>query len=72
MLRKPAPDEVFQLISCHCKKLKCTTGVWICVSHGLPCTDLCGCPEDECGNKYREDFGGHNEDENDHDEDIDN
>ena len=72
MLRKPDPGEVLQLISCHSKKSKCNTGFYIYLSHGLPCTDLCGCPEKECGNKNKEDLDGDDEEENDDDEDIDN
>ena len=67
MLRKPAPDEVLDLISCSCKK-SCKTNSCLCKSHGVECSDLCGC-DDECENK---DDGESNDDvdENDDDSDI--
>ena len=43
MLRKPAPDEILQLISCNCRTSKCKTQACVCKAHGLGCTDLCGC-----------------------------
>ena len=49
MLRKPAPDDILQLLSCNCRKSKCKTQACVCVSHGLQCTDLCGCA-DVCEN----------------------
>ena len=53
MLLPPAP-EVLQLISCNCKKSMCKTAACICVSYGLPCTDLCRCTGDteSCENVY--------------------
>ena len=49
MLRDPAPAEVLQLLSCNCKKSKCSNRMCICFSHGLNCSDLCDCSE-ECVN----------------------
>ena len=43
MIRNPVPDDVMQLISCHCNKSKCGSNVCMCVSHGLKCTELCQC-----------------------------
>jgi hypothetical protein len=43
MLKKPAPDEILNLISCSCKKSKCKTKVCICLQHRVDCTDLCDC-----------------------------
>ena len=43
MLRKPAPDEILELINCNCRKSKCSTQACLCKTHGLKCTDLCGC-----------------------------
>ena len=62
--------QVLQLISCNCKKSKCIAGACNCRSHGLPCTDLCGCPSDDdgCENRDTVDAGGDAEDE---DNDID-
>ena len=49
MLRDPAPAEVLQLLSCNCKKNKCSDGTYICHSHGLKCSDLCNCTDcDNC------------------------
>ena len=54
MLLPPAPEEILQLICCNCKKLMCKSAACICVSHGLPCTDLCRCDGDgdSCDNVY--------------------
>ena len=42
MLRKPAPEEILELVSCGCKRNNCGNQC-ICKIHGLVCTDLCGC-----------------------------
>ena len=43
MLRKPAPDEILELINFNCRKSKCSTQACLCKTHVLKCTDLCGC-----------------------------
>ena len=53
ILRDPAPPEVLQLISCGCKKSKCSSRTCMCVSHGLVCTDLCSC--NDCENCSHQD-----------------
>ena len=52
MLRDPAPTEVLALLSCACKKSKCSSNACICRSHGLKCSELCRCC-DECQNTKR-------------------
>ena len=41
MMWKPVPNELTELISCRYLKSKCLGNQ--CVSHGLPCADLCSC-----------------------------
>ena len=43
MTQKPAPDSILDLVACNCKKNRCCTENCVCVSHGLKCTDICGC-----------------------------
>ena len=57
MLRKPVPDDLIELVSCNCRKSKCSNNQCVCKSHGLPCTDLCNC--DICENQSED----NNEDE---------
>jgi hypothetical protein len=45
MLLPVAPADVLELISCNCVKSMCRTQACVCRSHGLKCTDLCGCGE---------------------------
>ena len=45
MLLPVAPADVLELISCNCSKSLCRTQACVCRSHGLECTDLCGCGE---------------------------
>eukprot|EP00794_Sanderia_malayensis_P021369 gene21369-23451_t len=52
MTKSPAPDSILELVSCNCKKAKCATQNCVCVSHGLKCTDMCGCTN--CNNDLEE------------------
>ena len=67
----PAPDEILQMISCHCKKKSCLTDRCQCKKSNLLCTDLCGCFE--CSNQeiMDKDFDGESsaEDEDSSDDD---
>ena len=65
MLRKPAPDVVLDLVSCSCKKKRCVSANCACKSHGLPCTDLCGCID--CENKDNVESDAESSDEYDSD-----
>ena len=49
MLRKPAPVQILELISCNCRRSKCKTQGCLCRAHALQCTDLCGCGNCENG-----------------------
>ena len=60
-----APADVLIQISCNCKKTRCRTQACECKSHGLQCTDLCGCVS--CNNDH-EDSSSESEDEDDQDE----
>ena len=46
MAQKPVPDDILDLVSCGCKKSKCTNE-WrcLCISHGVSCTDFCSCED---------------------------
>ena len=50
MLRDPAPADVLQLLTCGCKKSKCSNGSCMCRSHGLKCSSLCTCNSCENSN----------------------
>eukprot|EP00794_Sanderia_malayensis_P014792 gene14792-16327_t len=52
MTKSPAPDSILELVSCNCKKAKCAMQNCVCVSHGLKCTDMCGCTN--CNNDLEE------------------
>lgn len=45
----PAPQSVLKTVHCKCKKSGCK-GACSCHKIGLPCTDLCQCPPDDCTN----------------------
>ena len=46
--KKPVLDEfIINLVSCNCRKSKCSTNQCVCKNHGLNCTDLCNCNECE-------------------------
>ena len=53
MTQKPVPDSILDPVSCNCKKNKCRTENCVCVSHGLKCTDICGCSN--CENEEMDD-----------------
>jgi len=63
MLRKPAFDEILELVNCNCKKSKCATHVCLCKMHGLNCTDLCSCGNCENSEKDTGDLSDHASDE---------
>ena len=65
MLRKPAPDEILELVSCNCGKSKCSTRACICKSHGLNCTDQCSCGECENGCSVDLEMNDDSDDEDD-------
>ncbi|XP_032229946.2 uncharacterized protein LOC5505744 [Nematostella vectensis] len=64
---KPAPDAVLHLVKCGCLTERCSTNRWQCRKAGLPCTDLCGCADDEegepCQNVSEEVEGSESSDE---------
>ena len=46
MAQKSAPDDILGLVSCGCKKSKCTKeSRCLCIPHGVPCTDFCSCKD---------------------------
>ena len=49
ILRKPAPDDLVEFISCRCQSSSCCNNKCICFAHNLNCTDLCSCT-DNCSN----------------------
>ena len=68
MLLPVAPADVLDLISCNCSRSMCRTQACVCRSHGLECTDLCGCG-DSCENAV---VVTSDDDDDDDDDDIDN
>lgn len=50
----PAPSSLLELMSCRCKKTKCSNNSCGCKKENLACTDLCKCVE--CNNNKKEEF----------------
>lgn len=68
MLLPIAPPDVVNMISCSCKKSKCSTHSCVCFTHGLKCTDLCGCIEETCENNAHQ----QDNEEDETDDEVDN
>ena len=66
MTQKPAPDSIVELVSCNCKKSKCSNQSCVCVAYGLNCTDICNCSN--CDNEAVEEE--YIDDENDSDSEF--
>ena len=60
MSKKPAPDSLFEYISCKANN-SCSTQRCRCQSNGLKCTDVCGCSN--CQNSMRDDKNEEDENE---------
>ena len=55
--RRPAPEEVLELLSCSCKRV-CSEESCCCIQAGLKCTDMCYV---ECDNMPDHSNEGHDE-----------
>ena len=47
---KPAPDRVFEFVTCNCKKSRSGPNKYQCFSNKMKGTDLCNCKS--CSNVY--------------------